>query len=513
MKRLFRHILFLSLLLAPAVSCEKLALRQEEGGEGSETVVINIGSAPATKGDTATKSAKDGDAMVNLRVWMVKSGSNTVSYYASGTPDAQTETVKFDKDEVHDSATVTFSNVARGVYTVYFLANSTALDTYKAGSTIDDTFTKAALTLPGGATTPSYTDGEGMPLSLKTTYSVGPGVNHLSAQLIRVCGQINVTIKNRTTDKALYITSIGLGGGSTTNDRNPDKGYIFGQDDHSAPSGTTFGAFPGSTELKRIDPDKAETMLSFYLFESCNAPDSIKFHISGGIYDISATSAEKQGYQATGKTDNTDIDTGKYYFLASASSPRQFLKADSNGDLTLEDTSSDAELFVQDDIKNYLWQFGTVDSPSVKNIGTGKYLNVDYSSASLNSTLQNLSTSISTGRQFYYYYYNYNYLYNNSGKIGVTNSNREKTDANTGWYLREASEYTYQGVDQTPEQSFSKKRGLTYTDSYGQIQPLKSICRNDKVEVIVNIFYNPVSSTFDFEVESWKAVNNETTFD
>ncbi len=505
-----QHIHFSLLVLVCALvslySCEKQPSSQK-GGEDSQKadVVIKISSAPTTK------SAKDGDEMVNLRVWMVN-GSNTVVKYASLTPGAATATVTFDK-------------VDRGAYTLYFLANSTALSGYVEGSTIDNAFLKAALSLGSGATSPDYSDAEGMPLSLKKECNVGPGVNRISAEIVRVCGLVNITIKNRTTDYALYITSVSL------NDRNPSAGYVFAQDDHSSPSGTTYEAFPSATSITRIEPTEESKTLSFYLFESCNATEALSLSLSGGLYakDATVTTIDKTSYRATGNKKNTNINTSSKYFLASASSQMQFLKADSSTTLTLEDVGSDAELFVKSDIENYLWQFGsTGTSTSVKNVGEGTYLGIDInrrrSSYSLSTTSSVLSTSTATGRQFYntytyyyddyYYYYYYSYLYNNSGVIGTTSPSTSKSSAtNTGWYLREATQYTYQALSPDPLKDFTNTTSLTYTDSYGIAQPLTSICRNDRLEVVVNVFYNPVYSTFDFQVESWRTVNNETTFD
>ena len=528
MKSFIPHISF-TLLLGAALllSCGKLpsaeTSTEQPSQKGNATVQIEIGSAPQTK------SAKDGDTMLNLRVWMVDS-NNKVSYYASHTPNA-----------VRD--TVTFPDVVRGDYKLYFLANSTALSSYVAGSTIDDSFLKATLSLPStSATYPTYSDTEGMPLSLTKTCSVGPGINRISAEIVRVCGQISVTLKNRTTDKAIYVTGVSL------SKRSPSLGYLFQQDDHSSPSGTTYGELQSSSTLTRIEPGAENKMISCYLFESCDDASTLSLSIAGGIYEKddttvpTVTTVTKSGYKTTGDDDNTIISTSKTYFIASASSPRQFLKADKDGNLAIEDVGSDAELFAKSDITNYLWQFSSTSSPEVKNVGTKKYITISVSvsrewsgwsgytysatsSFSFSTSSQSLSTSTATGRQFYdsdsynsssRYDSYYSYLYNNNGTIGVTDPVTSTSSAtNTGWYLREATayEYTVEGLSPDPLDDFDRTSPLSYTDSYGIIQPLEKVCRNDKVNIIVNLFYNPQTSTFDFEVEPWTEKNNETTFD
>lgn len=502
MKSFIPHISFtLSFGAALLLSCGKLPSAEtspeQSSQKGNATVQIEIGSAPQTK------SAKDGDTMLNLRVWMVDS-NNKVSQYASHTPNA-----------VRD--TVTFPDVVRGDYKLYFLANSTALSSYVAGSTIDDSFLKATLALPSSsATYPTYSDTEGMPLSLAKTCNVGPGVNRISAEIVRVCAQISVTLKNRTTDKAIYVTGVSL------SKRSPSLGYLFQQDDHSSPSGTTYGELQSSSTLTRIEPGAENKMISCYLFESCDdVTDTLRLSIAGNLYEKdeypTVTTVTKSSYQTTGSTTNTDINTSKYYFIANASSQRQFLVANSSGALAISDVGTDAELFVKSDITNYLWQFSTTDSPTtLKNFGTGKYLSIENSSASLSNYSSSVYTGTDTGRYFGYKTSAYStrtyYLYDNSGQLAVS---RNANQTQRGWYLREATayEYTVEGLYPDPLDDFDRTSPLSYTDSYGIIQPLEKVCRNDKVNIIVNLFYNPQTSTFDFEVEPWTEKNNETTFD
>jgi hypothetical protein len=542
MKAFFGHIRFIlpALLLGAGltVSCGKLQSPEANGGDGGQkgdaTVTLHINSAPDTKAeDGSTKYAKDGDKMNNLRVWMVD-GSNKVSAYASS---ANTGEVTFSTDAT--TATVTFSDVTRGNYTIYLLANDTAsLTSYVAGSTIDDSFTKATLSLPNSSLTyPKYDETAGMPLSLKKSISVGPGVNHISAEIVRVCGQINVTINNRTTANKIYITGVSL------SQRSPSGGYVFQQDDHSSPTGTTLGNLASNTTLTCIKPGESSKMLSCYLFENCTGTDALELTVTGGLFDSSVTSVEyttKSGYEATGSTTNTEINTSKYYFIASAAAPRHFLKAAADGNLTQEEVGSDSELFVKKDVTNYLWQFSSTSSPVIKNVKTEKciYITVSVSrswswsgytysassSFSFDTSEQSLLTSTSTGRQFYnsgsynsssYYDSYYSYLYYNSGSIGISEpTTSTSTDISTGWYLREATEFKDRStLTPFPKKEINNTSPLSYTDSYGEVQPLTKVCRNDKVEIIVNLFYNPLTSSFDFQVEPWRTKTNETTFD
>ena len=54
---------------------------------------------------------------------------------------------------------------------------------------------------------------------------------------------------------------------------------------------------------------------------------------------------------------------------------------------------------------------------------------------------------------------------------------------------------------------------IDYIDEFGVSVPLTDICRNEDVNIIINVFYNPEYLALYFEVSGWTSVSNETTFD
>ena len=54
---------------------------------------------------------------------------------------------------------------------------------------------------------------------------------------------------------------------------------------------------------------------------------------------------------------------------------------------------------------------------------------------------------------------------------------------------------------------------ITYIDQYGLPVTLEHICRNDDVNIVINIFYSPESGVLYFRVEDWDDETNDTTFD
>ena len=54
---------------------------------------------------------------------------------------------------------------------------------------------------------------------------------------------------------------------------------------------------------------------------------------------------------------------------------------------------------------------------------------------------------------------------------------------------------------------------LTFINDLGSPAPLTQIKRNENLQVGVNIFYNPQSGAFNFDVVPWTEVNGDVTFD
>ena len=476
----FSRLTYISLAaILLASSCERLT-PSTPSGEG-DALQISIVS-----GNGETKSAKDGDLMNNLRVWMVKDGESVVDQYANLEPG-------------DESATVSFDPISRGDYTIYIVANSTALSSYVKGSTIDDAFLKQ--TLPGQVDKrPPFTDETGMPLSLVKKVSVGPGVNRISAELLRVCGRIRITLLNKTANKAIFLSV------ATLNDQNPSSGYLFFAD-HAVPAGTSYGPFASQAGTIRIAPGEEDTVLDQYLYESGKGTETLRLKLKGGLFGSDVTSVtEKPSYEA-GENGNT-YSAGKRYLIANGSDQRFFLKADGSS-VSLQQVGQDNELLAKTDLTDYLWSFSSSGtSPRITNIGQNKYLQLSYYYASLSNSATTVNTSTDNGAIRFYRYSPY-YLYKNNGSVDV---DYNPTGQTAQWYLREVTTSDsplFVGADR----DIIIDEPVTYIDDYGIPVPLNDICRNDAIDIKVHVFYNETYERFYFEVQPWDNKNSDTTFD
>ena len=144
-------------LLLCAAACGKAdGLTDTDSGTGN--VVLSIGSAPeVTVTKAVTRTAKDGNVMNVLSVWIVNRESGEILVHehllpkgltaggeeeagGNNSTSAALDYIRFAEDG--KSAEMKFVDIPRGNCTLYAVANCTSLDDgeYVVGATIDDAF-------------------------------------------------------------------------------------------------------------------------------------------------------------------------------------------------------------------------------------------------------------------------------------------------------------------------------------------------------------------------------------
>lgn len=513
------------------LSCGREPL-PDSPGEGTGELLIRI-AAPMSSG-TKAGTAADGDVMNNLHIWLVDPTEKVVRYASwSGT------TGDIVMDSRNSTAKAKFTNISRGSYTVYFIANKpTGLSVPLVGGKIDDAFKKYVLS-GFSANAPDFGT-DGMPLSLVESISISAGSNSLSAELIRACGRIRVSVRNNTLDKNIFLQSVVLG------EKNPNKGYLFPQDGHSVPSDISYGPFEdsfshtsGSIVSDYIKPGEVNEIIDQYIYESgVGAVADMGLQFGGGVFDSSTTEAEvdysnsyiySAGAEIRGfYSDYIESNTGKY--VIKNSNANFFLMSDGTY-VRQKYYASVAELLASSDVTQYLWSFdvktfvgansgaGRSDVNSILNVGTGKYMYVN-GSAGDNVTVSDSPTGLIVGTQspgMLIRNSSYNILYNStSGDGAITTAEfvNSSTDSKYYWYLYPVTGTEVSAVFKSSLKDFSKSLpNINYVNDFGVSVPLTQICRNEDVNIVINVFFNPEYALVYFDVEAWEGVENKTTFD
>ena len=470
-----------------------------ESGSGNIEISITL---------PATKSARSGDEIKSLRIWLVdKNGKIArVITSAAGSPAAGVDGITMTG---MGTASAQFINVERASYTLYFVANSDALDSYLNKTEIDNNFKKATIDYDYG-----FDDDNGMPLSVVKEIHVVPGKNKVSASLVRICAKIHVTVRNSTLDKMIWIKDISL------HDIRPDKTYLFEQD--SFFPGAVYEELEKMTNATGLAPNDEMTCLTVYLFETDKAP-GIK--IRGGVFASTQVDTPKvitknissYSFEETSES----LNEGNRYLVMNKSM-RYLLKGHRSGSVGIDFLASGDgpknHLLASSDIEDYIWTYESqyvswwTTYYDLKNIGQNKYLRNSSGKLDLGTSIDNFTFkgdktngyTISSGG---------NYIWNNAGTLDFNNKGKSPQNQ---WYF-----YKVNSVTTTEEVFDGAEPLINYSDNdlshidpdLGVAVPLQRIKRNESIDIRVNIFFNKNTGKLDFETEIWEPVNNETTFD
>lgn len=496
-----RNRLYISLIaLLTFISCGK-EVTPSPGTSGTGTLHISFDMGASTK-----SGAKDGDIIKKGSLWLADAKDGEIMAFRTFSPN-------------DTSAVVTMESIQRGDYTLYVVANYSGLDTYTTGK-IDDNFKKHLLKTVAAGESLTFTEGSGMPCSSVQQVHIAAGENHVSAHLQRCVGRLSIIVRNNISSHKLAIGGIGL------SDNNPTTGYLFPSSDGSIPPSATDVAFPELTQHVVLATNENKDVYDVYLYDTGEATSTngITFTLFGAAYEdqtpdenINISSRDDYSFGSN----ITSISAGGPYVIRSASSRTHYIGDLGASGLGVREFTGDAdeELTHYHEIENFLWTVsGNSSQGTFKNVKTGRYITLDGANPGLGTSGTNFYFTSGTGNGGVLFStdYGYSLTLDPNATNGLSGTTGKESSGETGWLIRTATLVAvnvpyFIGSDyEIPR----VKRAINYLDEYGNTQDLKSISRNEHVEVSINVFYNRDWGQFDFEVEGWKIIDgNETTFD
>lgn len=506
-----RKRLYISLIaLVTLFSCGK-EVTPSPGTSGTGTLHISFDMGASTKA-----GAKDGDIIKKGSLWLADAKDGEIMAFRTFSPN-------------DTSAVVTMESIQRGDYTLYVVANYSGLDTYTTGKKIDNGFKKHLLKTVAAGESPTFTEGSGMPCSSVQQVHIAAGENHVSAHLQRCVGRLSINVRNNISSHKLAIGGIGL------SDNNPTTGYLFPSSDGSIPPSATDVAFPELTQHVVLATNENKDVYDVYLYDTGEATSTngITFTLFGAVYEdqtpdenINISSRDDYSFGSN----IISISAGGPYVIRSASSRTHYIGDLGASGLGVREFTGDAdeELTHYHEIENFLWTVsGNFLQGTFKNVKTGRYITLNDTNPGLDETSgTNFYFTSDTGNggvlfstnqpRGWSYYYGYSLTLDPNATNGLSGTTGKESSGETGWLIRTATLVAvnvphFIGSDyEIPR----VKRTINYLDKYANTQDLKSISRNEHVEVSINVFYNRDWGQFDFEVEGWKIIDgNETTFD
>ena len=442
--------------------------------------------------DAGSRALADGDCLNLVSVYIVDAGKVIVASQENiSVSEGATEvTVTFDKSY----------NLVRGMYTLMAVANHGTLSSFNSGSY--DALMSNQVHATNGTGNISPKDVV-QPLSLMKEIELHAGKNNIDGELVRTFARFRIEVKNNSGNLPLRVNGL-----SFSNNFTQQNAYVFddGTDrkyfgNTGAPVSTSNYARTPFTkdagkDYKEIPAQGSAVLFDSYLLESKVASGSKYTYTMDLTYagaSTSTTNFKREGNAIT-KINNLSVGDESYFLIYNPNS-KYYLNAD--GSNVGVSTLSDSELQALG--THCVWQLiKEGNGYYIKNVETGTYIQdagnrvaLSLNTNSVKYTMEEKSNHITLKSS--------NYIRINNGVVeGYNNSTRNNT--------------YFQFFKVTKTSSTSSGEGITFDDpiSLTTINPVTqqsslttSIKRNDYINVLVTVSYNPVAGQFEFWVQDW----------
>lgn len=500
----------------------------EEVVNDADVTLTISGMAEQTRAIGAAGTAKAGDKMNSLTLLLVRD-NNTIERRVDVPSNKTNEVSSLNADKTE--ATVELKDVERGAHKIYLIANSPMdLSAYTVGKNVATLgLAEAKLATLAGTAVPDYTEAAGMPMTAVVDVMFKQGNNNVSAEVERVVGRFGVNFYNHVVDTgySVFVANAELSA------FNASSGYLFNHD-YTVPAGNTYRKFFASASgSQKVPTSEKVTPVDTYLYETDGAA-TYELSFAVGVFQGLAA-----GVTPTITSMSASVDTehnhnsmvaGHSYLLYNANRNRYLYMVQNGSNYTLALSAT----VPTTNYDNYLWTFSSADAGKIQNVGTGRWIsrnNATLQTTNNEGSAETFTRGTSGSSMFlrstytttewvregwnyvektYYYFFNTS----NNTTLSLLQGGQDNPDTNTAsalWVLREITTKPTWSPEAT--KSFIHSAPLTYINDLGSPMPLTQIKRNENLQVGVNIFYNPQTGDFNFDVVPWTSVEGDVTFD
>lgn len=466
----------------------------------------------------------DGSALSTVSVYVLNADKNIV---------ARQEAI--DVTNFANEITVTFDrsyNLKRGLYTILAVANNQSefinSQTYQSGlvnswsSTNYDNLMNNKI--QGNSTHNISPSNVIQPLSMMKEVELHAGNNVISGELVRTFARLRIEVKNNSGILPLKVKNL-----SFSNNFTQKQAYVFddGTDrkyfgTSGAPVATSeYALQPFTTDAggsaKTIELQSSAVVFDSYLLESkLSAGDYYKYTLDLAYEGVSITTYAYNPEWDSAITQRNNLNVGEEsYFLIYNSNRSRYLSS-SSSKVGVASLSSNSSTVATD----HVWQListGAANQYYIKNVESGLYIQAPTNSQvalGANPVAFTFEDKTSgTSRYITLKYSNTSYIsMGGSPNYNVTNSTRNNSSST---YFR------FYKVNKTATTSSSSSE-ITYNTPIilttidpitQQAAPATAIKRNDFINVLVTVSYNPEAGTFEFHVEDWRTGGGTVEFD
>lgn len=520
MRYLLRHIVICFALLL--IACQKEGV--EEYGD-SVSLTFRLATSAMTRGNVTefpsdpstwsqAEQVVDGRYLYTVSVYLVDEARQIVARQENIAVADQAKEVVVKFDESYQ--------LKRGLYTLMAVANQTDCTingtTYDSGllsGWVSSTYEELMSNKIGANEDNISPKDVVQPLSLMKEIELHAGRNVIEGELVRTFARIRIEINNNSGTLPLSVNKLTFSDNFAQRnayvfDDGTTRKYFGTSGAPVATSDSALQSLVNENGNKTIQAQTSAVVFDGYLLESAVDDDASFTYTLDLTYD--GVVSETHSFSRTSNTyinRVSDLDVGaESYFLIYNTERKRYLSAGEDDQVmtaSINDFSSLSPLNVWQLIKsgnNYY----------IKNVNTGLYMQTPTGSAvSLGSTpvaysIHNYDSYSYLSLECGNYYIEVRNSSNNYAVRGNTNHGNsrrfylypvtKRSETSAPYQINYNTPITLTSID--PESQQSKK--------------VTAIKRNDFINVLVTVSYNPESGKFEFHVEDWETGGGNVEF-
>ena len=481
-----------------------MACQQHESLEQSEEPVELIFKLNLK--DDASRGLADGDVMNVVSVYLIDEANCIVKKENIQVANATEVEVTFGGND----------NLKRGMYTLMAVANHATLPSFDSSSYTALMNNKVHAT---DQTDNISSKNVVQPLSLMKQVELQAGQNNVEGELVRTFARFRIEVKNNSGSMPLKIENL-----TFSNNFAQQQTYVF-DDGSDRKYGGTAGAPVAASEhalvpfakdanssFKTINAQTSAVLFDGYVLES-KAADGENY-----TYTLDINYDDKPYVTNTIVTNIAGVKSNyeNAYFLIQNVRSEKFVR-DNNESSPKLVQGGDSESTLRKNIeggssRDYLWELVMVnnnDTYRIKNVATQRYVGQPNGGSVPMESLNIGNHS--------YKFYNWGTTavqmsYNNNGNGSYLNDWSAGGSVIGGWNQNDAG-CSFKLILVEKSIKFNEPIPLKTIDPVTQQSSLvTAIKRNDFINVLVTVSYNPVAGEFEFVVEDWSTGGGNVEF-
>lgn len=505
--RIVQYIILLGMLALGACT-------QEAEVSEKSVLQIRIGvsddiQVEQTRSAQGDGNVMDGGGMEDLVIILVSPKNKVVSKksftYTNGTGWSGDDLISNTENK---EVTTRFTDLDVSDYKVYAYANTVKCPTYfndelrnKLNNvTVGSDFELADAVLPAltGTNVPEVSPTQPMLLTAAKEIPIQIGVTEAVVEMLRPFVSFELQVHNHSS-KTLKINSLNF------KSFNPTTAYLTphaGVLPEETGTGNVYRSLPAFSTPIEITTNNVASVYKTYLYESTAEDSRYQFDLNLGFEGVTVETSSPVLHSTTPLTAVTGQFQINTIYALFNKSEYVYLMDDGTGNMTVTSQITD------DNFLNASWEFSGSSEGYLKNSGTNKlYYRSTQSQIVGNNLTFNGTNELSISYPYIYnnYYYGDYYLHYDSGLKYIYNNDSQH------WKLYTINtEMKTTTVDVLPATASNQQISVIQGD--GTAIPMTEMRRNQKVVIVVNVYFEEQTGTFRFYLKPWDSKSMDVTF-